>query len=198
MIFETLQIIAEQVNQYFDAQNIGKPVVLENIAILDTADNTDTDIQDKVALTLLNIEEESTLKNIPNTTTIGNEMVYKNPRVNLNLYILFSANRNDYNTSLRDISKIIEFFQGKRVFTQANTIFDRTISTLRGISNFKFIVDLYTPTFEEMNFVWGTLGGKQLASVMYKISMLQIERNVIQKKGGLITETTGTLNHINN
>ena len=198
MIFEVLHIIASQVNNYFDAQGIGSPIVLENIAILDTADNTETDLPDSVALTLLNIEEESTLKNVPNTTTINDEVVYKNPIVNINLYILFSANRDSYDTSLRDISKIIEFFQGKRVFTQANTIYNRNNVTLSAITNFKFIADLYTPTFEEMNFVWGTLGGKQLPSVMYKISMLQIERNVVNAKGGLITEATGNLNHLNN
>ncbi len=198
MIFETLQIITEQVNNFFEAEGLTQSVVLENVAILDSANEEDDDIDDRVALTLLNMEEETTLKNIPNTSVINDQVTYKNPKVNLNLYILFSANRDGYDMSLRDISKIIEFFQGKRVFTQANTLYNRANITMSGITHFRFIVDLYTPTFEEMNFVWGTLGGRQLPSVMYKISMLEIERNVAAAKGALIQEVTGNQNHINN
>ena len=65
------------------------------------------------------------------------------------------------------------------------------------ITNFKFVVDLFTPTFEELNFVWGTLGGKQIPSVMYKVSLIEIEREAVLAKGGLISQVNGKLIHKN-
>lgn len=107
---------------------------------------------------------------------------------------MFAANKDTYTESLKHISKVIEFFQSKRIFTQANTSFDRDLEGMDKINDFRFTVDLFTPSFEEMNFIWGTLGGKQYPSVIYKVSVLQVERNVTQSEGSLITEINGSLN----
>ena len=194
MLFETVQIIEEQVNSYFEECGLTKSVVAENVGILETSSDNITRIEDKVALTLLNLGEEATLKNFPNQVNQGSKVIYKNNIINLNLYILFSANRSTYIKSLNDISKIIEFFQGKRLFTQANTVYDRNNTSLANIENFRFTVELYTPTFEEMNFIWGTLGGRQLPSALYKVSMIQIERNILQGEGQLISNIEGITN----
>ncbi|WP_130733210.1 DUF4255 domain-containing protein [Flavobacterium sp. J27] len=194
MIFEAVQIIEEQVNAYFEECGLTKSVIAENIGILETSSDAVSRIEDKVALTLLNLGEETTLKNVPNQTKEGSKVVYKNNIVNLNLYILFSANRSTYIKSLNDISKIIEFFQGKKLFTQANTVYDRNNTSMANIDNFRFTVELYTPTFEEMNFIWGTLGGRQLPSALYKVSMIQIERNIVQGEGQLIHKIDGITN----
>ena len=194
MLFETVQIIEEQVNSYFEECGLTKSVVAENVGILETSSDNITRIEDKVALTLLNLGEEATLKNFPNQVNQGSKVIYKNNIINLNLYILFSANRSTYIKSLNDISKIIEFFQGKRLFTQANTVYDRNNTSLANIENFRFTVELYTPTFEEMNFIWGTLGGRQLPSALYKVSMIQIERNILQGEGQLISNIEGVTN----
>ena len=192
MIFEVIQILTENVNQYLSDIGLEKSVVAENIAFLESQNEAIAlHLNDKVALTLININEESTLKNVPNHTQEGVRTVYKNSVINLNLYLLFSANRNSYINSLNDISKIIEFFQGKRLFTQANTIYNRSNVAMSTIENFRFTVELYTPTFEELNYIWGTLGGKQLSSALYKVSMIQIERNINQSEGSFITHVQG-------
>ena len=192
MIFEVIQILTENVNQYLSDIGLEKSVVAENIAFLESQNEDITlNLNDKVALTLINIDEESTLKNVPNHTQEGTRTVYKNSIINLNLYLLFSANRSSYINSLNDISKIIEFFQGKRLFTQANTIYNRSNVAMSTIENFRFTVELYTPTFEELNYIWGTLGGKQLSSALYKVSMIQIERNINQSEGSFITHVQG-------
>lgn len=193
MIFEIIQIIAEQVNSYLEEIGLDKSVVPENIAFLESQkDDVGDLLKDGVALTVINLAEEATLKNFPNHTIENTKTIYRNSIVNLNLYILFSANRDKYVNSLKDISKIIEFFQGKRLFTQANTIFNRSTSAMSNVDNFRFTVELYTPTFEELNYIWGTLGGKQLPSALYKVSMIQIERNIVQAEGQVIGEFSGT------
>ncbi|MFD1604372.1 DUF4255 domain-containing protein [Flavobacterium artemisiae] len=193
MVFEVIQIITEQVNNYLDEIGLEKTVVAENIAFLESQNDTVADnLEDKVALTLINLDEESTLKNFPNHKIENTKTIYRNSVINLNLYLLFSANRSAYVNSLNDISKIIAFFQGKRLFTQANTIYNRNNVAMANIDNFKFSVELYTPTFEELNYIWGTLGGKQLPSALYKVSMIQIERNLPQGSGQLISKIRGT------
>lgn len=192
MIFEVIQIITEQVNNYLEEIGLDKSVVPENIAFLESQNDEITDaLKNAVALTIINLDEEATLKNFPNHSIENTKTIYKNSVINLNLYLLFSANRDKYVNSLKDISKIIEFFQGKKLFTQANTVFNRNSSAMSNVDNFRFTVELYTPTFEELNYIWGTLGGKQLPSALYKVSMIQIERNIAQAEGQLIGEFTG-------
>ncbi|WP_074405573.1 DUF4255 domain-containing protein [Aquimarina megaterium] len=192
MIFEVLQIITEEVNNFFDIELEEKPVSLDNIAFIESEDDEPSD-SNNIVLSLLHTEEETTMKNMLNHEIEGTKVVYKNNKVHLNLYIMFSANRNDYKESLKSISKVVEFFQSKRIFTQSNTSFDRDLDGMDQIGNFKFTVDLFTPSFEEMNFIWGTLGGKQYPSIIYKISLLEVERDVTQSEGSLITEINGNL-----
>ncbi len=189
MIFQVLQILREEVNDYFEDSN---PVSLANIAAVSSGDNDEDDSD--IILTLINIDEESTLKNIPNYKIEGTTVSYKNPKVNVNLYILFSANNNRYTEALKSISKIIEFFQGKSVFTQSNSNFDRGDADMQGIGDFKFITELYTPTFEQLSYIWGILGGKQYPSVLYKLRLLEIERDIVQAQGSVITKIDTTIN----
>ena len=184
MIFEVIKILSQQVEDF-----IGSSITMANVAMLESEPGNSNDLNDEILLTLLNINEESTLKNFPNNSTSGDRVQFKNPIINLNLFILFCANRNSYEQSLRDISNIIEFFQGKKVFTQSNTTYNRSSVELENINNFKFTVELYTPTFEELNYIWGSLGGKQFPSVLYKLSLVQIERNAVTGQAGVLTET---------
>jgi hypothetical protein len=88
----------------------------------------------------------------------------------------------------------MQYFQGKRVFTQENTTFLRE-GELSNVNNFRFLVDLFTPSFEELNYIWGTLGGKQYPSAIYKVSLIEIEREVTLKKGTVISGLSNDLNN---
>lgn len=197
MIYETLQILKEQLETYFEEVGLGKIVVLENIALWESGSEDSNKVDGKVVITLLNLEEETTLKNTPVARVVNNKTEYRNPPVNLNLFLLISANCDSYDKSLRSISKTIEFFQGKRIFTSANTIYNRTNVAFDVLDYFKFIIELYTPGFEILNHVWGTLGGRQLPSAMYKVQLIQIERNKKLSSTSVITHIGGDLKDIN-
>ena len=62
------------------------------------------------------------------------------------------------------------------------------INPVDKLESFKLIFDLYSPTLEEVNHLWGTLGGKQYPSVLYKLRMLELQFKAVQSEGGLITE----------
>ena len=192
MIYEILEIIIDQISKFLDTKpNDDSTLVLENIGKLD--DPLVTKLNDKVVVSLLNLEEEIALKNIPNNQFSNGKTIYKNNRINLNLYVLFAANRTMYDKSLISISNIIEFFQSKKVFTQVNTPFVSGNSIFDDLKEFRVIVDLYTPTFEQLNYIWGTLGGKSVPSVLYKISIVIIESNTIKDTGQPINEVVGIL-----
>ncbi len=191
MIFETLEIVKDQVSIFLDDKfSETSMVVLENISNLDDPDNNP--MVNKIVMSLINIEEEIALKNHPNVKYKNGSYVYKNKPVNLNLYVLFSANRSTYTNSLTALSAIIEFFQNKKVFNQSNTVLSSSVpSAVNDLKEFRFVAELYTPTFEQLNYIWGILGGKSVPNVMYKISIVKLEGTSINDKGAPITEIAG-------
>lgn len=197
MIYETLQILQEQLENYFIEVGLGKIITLENIALWESGSTDASKIEDKVVLTLLKLEEETTLRNTPNYKIKDGKTEYKNPPVHLNIYLLISANCDTYDKSLRSISKVIQFFQGKKIFTSANTIYNRTNVAFDVLDYFKFVLELFTPSFEELNNVWGTLGGRQLPAVIYRIQLIKLERDKKLSSASVITHVGGTLNHKN-
>jgi hypothetical protein len=48
------------------------------------------------------------------------------------------------------------------------------------------MMDMYSPTFEESNYLWGTLGGKQYPSVLYRIRKLDIDAELKIAESGII------------
>jgi hypothetical protein len=193
MIYETLQILKEQLENYFVETGLGKIIVLDNIALWESGSTEASRIEGKVVLTLLKLEEEATLNNNQNLTLRDSRAEQKNSPVFLNIYLLISANCDTYDKSLSCISKTIEFFQGKMVFTNQNTVYNRTNVALGKFDEFRFNLRLYTPTFEEMNNIWGTLGGRQLPFVIYKVQLIQISQDKTISSTGVITHIGGTL-----
>ncbi len=196
MIYETLQILKEQLENYFEEAGLGKNIILDNIALWESGSQDADRLDGKVVLTLLNMEEESTMKNTPSVKVVNGKSEYFNPPVNLNLFLLVSANCTSYELSLSSISRTIEFFQGKKTFTSANTVYNRLNPSLHPVDHFKFVVELFTPGFEILNHIWGTLGGRQLPSALYKVQIIEISRQKKLASGGLITHIDGTLNQI--
>ncbi len=173
MIYDILKIIKEATSDFLDAvSDDPSEVVLENIAKLDEAKNSDVD--DKMILTLLNSQEEATLKNKPLVRISTGPNTYKTEAIPayLNLYIILASNRSNYGKALQDISSVIAFFQNKPVFTELNTP-DHTTD----LAEFKFIVDLYSLPIEQLSYAWGVLGGKVMPSAMYKISVVKVQSN---------------------
>jgi Pvc16 N-terminal domain len=183
-------------------------VRLDNIALLDTANGTM--LRDTIIITMVNVEEESTLKNERNYRRQANGSIeYINTPVNLNLYLLITANHtgheeilNDtsYIRSLRRIANVVEFFQSKNVFTPQNSPTFQALSSIDlndpDIANLKIYIDLYTLTFEQINHLWGSLGGKQLPFVMYKLRLVQIQNRDIRRDAPLIEEIQTNIHNI--
>lgn len=154
-------------------------VVVGNIALRESnnPDNT-PDVAGKIVITLVKTEEEFALKNQPNHRrhpVTGNlEMV--DPPVFLNLYLLIVPNVDDYTTALTFLSRIIGVFQHQRVFDENNTEWASLGNTdPLPIQHFQFNMQMLSPTFEQLNHLWGIAGGKLLPSVLYKLQLQKLE-----------------------
>ncbi|MCY7327045.1 MAG: DUF4255 domain-containing protein, partial [Saprospiraceae bacterium] len=74
---------------------------------------------------------------------------------------------------LKRISKVVLFFQRKNVFTPENVGANLVFPTEVGVE--KIILDLFTLNFEQINHLWGVLGGKYMPSVLYKLRIVAIQ-----------------------
>jgi hypothetical protein len=157
-------------------------VVLQSHSHLDDAALKTTN---KVMVTLVNISEESSMKNNPDFMVRKNDVVhYGNPPLKLNLFVLVSAVMTSYDNALFYLTHAITFFQGKSTFNLQNSA-----SEIEGMpEDFQLILDFYPLGFEQLNYVWGTLGGKQHPFACYKVRMLKVERDSIKETRGIIKE----------
>lgn len=190
MIGLALKLLRDELSNYvFQNKRPGDSItqddiILHNIALMES--DTQADLSNKIVITLVNTEEESTLKNNGNILRTPSGIKYVEPPVFLNLYILISSTlgqdlQDAYEFALGRLSLVIQFFQAKKSFTIKNSPF----TTISGDSNIpqeskdelKLNVELYTLTFEQINHLWGSLGGKQVPFAMYKIRLVSIKEN---------------------
>ncbi len=189
MIGLALKLLRDELSNYvFQNKTPGDSItqddiILHNISLMESDSQ---DLNNKIVITLVNTEEESTLKNISNVVRTANGIKYVEPPVFLNLYILISTTlgqdlQDAYEFALGRLSLVIQFFQAKKSFTIKNSPF----TTISGDTNIaqenkdelKLNVELYTLTFEQINHLWGSLGGKQVPFAMYKVRLVSIKEN---------------------
>lgn len=156
----------------------------------------------KVLLSVVNIQEERTLKNVP--TYVRDDAAlrvrYENPPTFLNLAVLVTATHTAYTDALRALSRALLFFQFRNVFTHENvdpqSLSDGApVNDLDRLIEFKLIFNLWSPTLEEVNDMWGMLGGKQFPFALYSMRMLELRFRATQREAGLITEVVSGFNH---
>ncbi len=174
LIFETLNFTRNAFNEYLGLQSGDDgSLVLGNISMLESSNDLSTNgIDNRIILSIVNIKEETTLKNGSFYQRSVNNTIVKrrNPPLNLNIFCLFGANNNSYEQGLRSVSRVVSFFQKNYVFTPENA------PTLPKDVD-KLIFDLHSMSFEELNNMWGYMGGKYLPSVLYRMRLLSIQEH---------------------
>ena len=189
MLIDVTSLLLAQLNQYLhqdDGNRLGtsNPAVMGNIAQLDNLENA-TDLENHLVLSLVNVEEETTLKNGRTFTSEPSGTVnYQNAPLNLNLFLLWTSNYRNYETALKRLSQVMTFFQGKKKFTPANS----PGSNITPFVDFSLTMELLSLSFEEVNHLWGFLGGKQLPFVIYRTRLITLRDRRLLDGGGLIRD----------
>lgn len=156
----------------------------------------------RIVLSVVNMQAERTLENVPNyiRDDTALQVRYENAPVFLNLAILVTATHTKYTDALVALSRAILFFQHRHVFTPDNVdpsslTTNAPINALDRLEDFKLIFKLSSPTLEEVNHLWGTLGARQLPFALYWVRMLEMRFEATLSEGGLITEVIGDFSH---
>jgi hypothetical protein len=169
MIHHVLQVISKDLNLFLK----NRLSLNEDIVILSELVNQDGSVaisaENRIICTLLNIEQERVNLNSPLS-----KKALINPPINLNLFVLFSAfyASANYVEALKSLSLAIGFFQGKQVFTSANTP-----AFVAGID--KITVEMVNVEMNELSNFWTAVGSKHLPCVLYKFRMVSLTADMI-------------------
>jgi hypothetical protein len=125
-------------------------------------------------VSVVNLEEEHTLRNTGHALRQNGAVRYQEPPVHLNVYLLFAAAFDNYETGLLRLSQAIELFQSRRVFEAATA----SPGIAFPVSLERLIFDFYDLTLEQLNHLWGVLGGAYFPSALYKVRLVTIQRDV--------------------
>jgi hypothetical protein len=122
-----------------------------------------------IGAAIINIEEERVFKaQVPEHSYSNGQHLVLEPELKLNLHIMFAAHFKQYEQSLKYLSYLLTYFQSRPLFTSA-TYPDLDVRIQR------LAVELQSPSYEQLNQIWGFIGGKQLPSVIYKVRMVSLQ-----------------------
>ena len=135
-------------------------------------------IENKVVLSVINLEHETTVKSMGNYVTGSDNKFGKTaPPVYLNLYILISANYNsgNYLEALKMLSTVIGVFQANTYFTkQSNPEMQNPLE--------KLTIEIFNLPINELSHIWNGIGAKYVPSILYKVRMISIKEEIIKKE----------------
>ena len=162
MIYEVLQTLTDNLNVYFRT----KLKIQEDKAELSAIVNQDGTIalqsENKVLVTLLNIEREP---------FSASGQIVGRQKLSLNILVIFSCHfsNSNYSEAIRFLDLIITYFE-ENYTLEAQNIYD---------GNNKIKVEIETYNIDKVHNVWATIGAKYLPSVVYKLRMVVVDSNSI-------------------
>lgn len=194
MIYPALKIIVDRLNRSIhdkwgeSVNGTAEIVQLNNIANISEDKN---DLQNKIIITLIKIEEEATLKNAAFYSKALNREKDKkvnkfNPPIYLNLYLLVSVTKKSYIESLQLLSDTIIYFQSHKNFQ---------VGEGEQLQQ-KVTLELHDIGFQEAFDMWSSLGSKQLPSVLYKLRLLEFFDPNETTQVPVVRTVTGTFGEI--
>lgn len=197
MITHALTIIANELTRHLALYGPvpATPVDIGNIAEGLRNGSASGVPREVLALTVVNIKEEKALKNLPNYSRDEgrDKALYANPPVFINLQLLVAATHANYGDALQMLSRAIRFFQLTPLFTETSVdpgslTRNAPVNALDKLGTFRIALDLYSPTLEEVNYLWGTLGGRQYPFVLYMLRLLELRFQQDPQEAPLIAE----------
>lgn len=171
MLSSILKDITQRFNNFLLPQVPmgGKQMILGDIAKhsgQQDAPGSDT-IQNNLVLTLVSVEEENSLKNNYPLRQEQSVTITQKPTLFLNLYLLFTANFDDYEEALKHVGYVLLFFQ-------VNT----KISFTDALGNtYNLTFTLHNIGFENLHNLWTVLGGVSKPSAIYKARLIFIQES---------------------
>ncbi len=182
MIDEVLEVIRGEIDTFLKLKmKEGHEQYIKLVPVVDQ-DGKPALNENSISMSLVKIEEDRTnMSNALEEEHVNGRVLYFNPPVKLNLYILFTATYTDgqeknYKEALKRLAYVISFFQSKSVFTPQN-------SPKLDSSHRRIVVELHTQSFEQQNNLWSMLGNNYRPSVLYRLRALLIQERQVTAAG---------------
>jgi len=179
MIYTALHYVVQELNRYL----MQRFSVQDNKAILgsilDESGSVPEGNQNKIILSLVNLENETNRQFNRIQTPVGESSITQNLPYNFNMDVLVTALFTNYDEALKFLSETIYYFQAKQVFTHENSPgLDPKID--------KLTFEIIKMEYSEMHNLWTALGAKYMPSVLFKVRMLSFQSNDIEAVGSLV------------
>ncbi len=186
MIDAAIGHVATELNQYIRRTfSLSEDmVVISNLLEQDGA--LSVQVNNKLALFLVNIEKDTTPQQVAPSFRPGAErLVESTPPLHLNLYLVIAGNfsGSNYTEGLKFISAAVSFFQRQPMMDQNTTPgLDRRIARL--------MFDIENTSMQDLSSMWGMLSGKYLPSVLYKVRMVTFDAGDIERQSSRLQKTS--------
>ncbi|WP_373524358.1 DUF4255 domain-containing protein [Aquiflexum sp.] len=177
MIDITLTYIRDSLNQHLknNFTLTENKVVLSNL--VENDGSSSREVEDKVVLFLIQLDEETSLKNSRGRGGIsGGAFAERNAPLFLNLHVFCCTNFRgpNYIEGLNYLSAIVRYFQQNRIlFPAASLGFSNKIE--------KLSFELCKLNYDQMSNIWSSIGAKLLPSVLYKVGLVVMDDSPISK-----------------
>ncbi len=175
MINTAVEHIANQANEYLRRrfELTEDMVVLSSVVEPDGTPSQNA--QNKIAMFLVSVERDSISQRAPvaRHDEPGRQPL-RNAPLMLNLYLMVAANfsSKNYSEALKVLASVVQFFQAKPMFDRQNSPgLDPEIRQL--------VLDIENLSVNDQALMWGSLGGRYLPSVVYKIRMVAVDGKAV-------------------
>lgn len=169
MINKALQFVKEILDQFLrNRYGLQESMVLVN-RIIDNTGAVPSANANKVVISLINIEKE-TLKQFygRNQKMTDGNYADIHPSERYNLYLLISANYDDYNETLKFLNASIRFFQVHPAVTA-----ESYSNIPKGIDKLEFEIEKIT--YHQMHSLWTAMGAHYQPSLIYKLRLISVQ-----------------------
>lgn len=150
-------------------------------------EKTDNNADNKIVISIVNIEEEKMLKTPDNYVKVNHEINYRKPPVWLNIICLFTF----YTRSLENydgidmLENVVQYFQSKPRIDKTTAVVPANYPASLEEVRAEFV----SLNYEQTNYLWGLFGGKYHPSVIYKFKTIPVDNADITPGGPPIEET---------
>lgn len=127
-----------------------------------------------IIISLINVEEEGTLKNSSHHFIKEQKAFYQTPPFSINLQLILAFDFDNYGKNLRHLSSVANFFHKKKIFSAENQEVSNPFPTDQLGGEAKLIADWRELTLEQLNQLWSMSGGVHYPALFYRIRMLQL------------------------
>lgn len=185
MIQEALKYANDVFNQYTKNKfGLDDSIVITN-RLINPDGSIPQENENKIILSLVHIEQDNN-KQFYNRSqkTSTNNYARQSPSEYYNLYLLITANFDDYQESLKFINTALKFFQSHQIL-DINT----NSNLPKGLTKIEFCLEKDTGYMQMQN-LWTALGAKYQPSVTYKMRLISVISDEVDKFDASIQQIT--------